>query len=204
MDMPRMTNPDGGSEKTHMPGATAKDKRRIWFERKVLGHPQSGRISKEWFVACWEPRKRFGQRRHRCSEECEQFMAFHGPTARPVCQRQVSMERVYLRRNWDFSTDLLSVFLIQTQKRCWEVRSGAAWMGEPLEEDETVPCLPISWHSFLSNSVTRAHSPGGFDLTVKPHPQLKIQIIGRWLEHKGIDIMNRWTCWCCLHGLIQG
>lgn len=40
MDMPRMTNPDAGSEKTHMPGATAKDKRRIWFERRVLGHPQ--------------------------------------------------------------------------------------------------------------------------------------------------------------------
>lgn len=45
MDMPRMTNPDGGSEKTHMPGATAKDKRRIWFERRMLGHPQSGRSS---------------------------------------------------------------------------------------------------------------------------------------------------------------
>lgn len=152
MDMPRMTNPDGGSEKTHMPGATAKDKRRIWFERRVLGHPQSGRSSGGWFVACWVPRKRFGQRRHRCSEECEQFMAFHGPAAGRVCQRQVSAERVYLRRDWDFSTDLyLSIFLTQTQKRWWEVRSGATRTGEPSEEDESVPCLPASCRSFLSS-----------------------------------------------------
>lgn len=152
MDVPRMTNPDGGSEKTHMPGATAKDKRRIWFERRVLGHPQSGRSSGGWFVACWVPRKRFGQRRHRCSEECEQFMAFHGPAAGCVCQRHVSAERVYLRRDWDFSTDLyLSVFLTQTQKRWWEVRSGATRTGEPSEEDESVPCLPASCRSFLSS-----------------------------------------------------
>lgn len=46
MEMLQMTNPDGGYERTHLPRATAKDKRRIWFERRVLRHPQPGKSSK--------------------------------------------------------------------------------------------------------------------------------------------------------------
>lgn len=43
--MPQMTNPDGGDEKAGKPRATAKDKRGIWFERRVLRHQQPGRRS---------------------------------------------------------------------------------------------------------------------------------------------------------------
>ena len=43
--MPQMTNPDGGDEKAGKPRATAKDKRGIWFESRVLRHQQPGRRS---------------------------------------------------------------------------------------------------------------------------------------------------------------
>lgn len=38
--MPQMTNPDEGDGKSGKPRATAKDKRGIWFERRVLRHQQ--------------------------------------------------------------------------------------------------------------------------------------------------------------------
>lgn len=43
--MPQMTNPDEGDEKFGKPRAIAKDKRGIWFERRVLRHQQAGKRS---------------------------------------------------------------------------------------------------------------------------------------------------------------
>lgn len=40
-----MTNPDEGDEKSGEPRATAKDKRGIWFEKRVLRHQQPGKRS---------------------------------------------------------------------------------------------------------------------------------------------------------------
>lgn len=79
--MPQITNTDGGVEKDGTPRATAKDKRGIWFERRVLRHQQPGREVQGdiWPVEYQE--KRCGKRRHRCSEECEAFMTVHSPTA---------------------------------------------------------------------------------------------------------------------------
>lgn len=130
MGMLQMPNPDGGYEKTHMPRATAKDERRMWFERRVLGHPQPGKSSKGWFVACWVPRKRFGQRRHRCSEECEEFMTVYGPTARSVCQREVSVEQVYLRRNEEPGTSQLTLVWVSSWSR--SRKDERSWIGSKM------------------------------------------------------------------------
>ena len=41
--MPQMTILEGADEKAGKPRATAKDKKGIWFERRVLGHQQPGK-----------------------------------------------------------------------------------------------------------------------------------------------------------------
>lgn len=43
--MPQMTNPDGGDEKAGELRATARHKRGIWFEKRVLRHQQPGKRS---------------------------------------------------------------------------------------------------------------------------------------------------------------
>lgn len=119
LEMPQMTNPGGGCERIPMPRATAKGKKGIWVKRRVLGHAQPGKRSKGWFVAYWAQRTRFGQRRHGCCEECEEFMTGHRPTARNVCQRQVSIDQVShsVRRNRGDWTHQLTFIWVSSWSR---------------------------------------------------------------------------------------
>lgn len=148
--MPQMTNPDGGCERTHMPRATAKDKRGILVKGRVLGHAWPGKRSKGWFVAYWAQRTRFGQRRQGCCEECEEFMTGHHPTARNVCQRQVSTNQVSCIQweereglgptNWPLSESLLDPEAERTRRVY--VRRGKELVN-PLKQMKVFPRHPF-------------------------------------------------------------
>lgn len=123
-------------------------------------HTQPEKRSKGWFVAYGAQRTRFGQRRHGCCEECEEFMTGHLPTARNVCQRQVSVNQVspvqweVVERCGLINWPLFEYLLDSEAERWGEFMLVGRWgqIGEPFRVDESVPTPSISYCSLLKSS----------------------------------------------------
>lgn len=121
-------------------------------------HTQPEKRGKGWFVAYWAQRTRFGQRRHGCCEECEEFMTGHLPTAGNVCQRQVSVNQVSrsVRSSREVWTHQLTFIWVSSWFRSREMRRayvrGGGQIGEPFRVDESVPAPSTSCCSLLKSS----------------------------------------------------